>query len=101
MKPYITRIMREASEKGTPVIRPLFYDFSNDPAAWNVEDAYMFGPDMLVAPVLHAGERQREVYLPAGAAWREQETGTKYEGGKAITIKAPLEYIPVFDRLEN
>jgi len=51
MKPYITLQMQSAHEKGTPVMRPLFYDFPEDPAAWNIEDQYMFGPDLLVKPV--------------------------------------------------
>ena len=53
--------MQRASEKGTPVIRPLFYDFPEEEKCWNVEDQYMFGPDILVAPVLYAGMKQRSV----------------------------------------
>ena len=98
MRPYIDRIMREAHEKGTPVIRPLFYDFPKDPAAWDVEDQFFFGPDLLVAPVLHAGERERNVYLPAGADWVETHSGRTYEGGQTVPCQAPIERIPVFVR---
>ena len=64
MRPYVRQIMEEAHEKGTPAMRPLFYDFPEDKKAWDIEDEYMFGPDLLVAPVLY--EEQRENPLPAG-----------------------------------
>jgi alpha-D-xyloside xylohydrolase len=99
LKPYITRIMAEAHEKGTPVIRPLFYDFTHDAVAWEIEDEYMFGPDMLVAPVLYLGVRNRNLYLPEGSQWKERETGIIHNGGSKITVDAPLEYIPVFEKL--
>lgn len=99
MKPYIRTIMQEAHEKGTPVIRPLFYDFPNDKEAWEIEDEYMFGPKILVAPVLYAGKRQRDVYLPSGASWRNRWTNEVYTGGEKITVDAPLDIIPVFDRI--
>ena len=71
MKTYITKLMREAHEKGTPVMRPLFYDFPVDKICWDVTDQYMFGPEVLVAPVLFAGVRSRKVYLPTGAKWKD------------------------------
>jgi alpha-D-xyloside xylohydrolase len=102
LRPYIEKLMKAAHEKGSPVIRPLFYDFPEDKNAWEVEDQYLFGPDFLVAPVLYEGQRERELYLPAGVpggkslAWTNVWTGEQYEGGKRITVKAPLESIPVF-----
>jgi alpha-D-xyloside xylohydrolase len=98
LKPYIKKIMTEAHQKGTPVIRPLFYDFPADPIAWEIEDEYMFGPDILVAPVMYANMRKRMVYFPKGTAWVEKETGSVYQGGNRIEINAPLEYMPVFER---
>lgn len=97
MKPYLTKIMREAHEKGTPVMRPVFYDFPQDPNAWQVEDAYFFGPDMLVAPILEEGARSRKVYLPEGR-WVCPWTGTVYTGGQTVEAPAPIEVIPVFTR---
>lgn len=96
MKPYIARIMKEAHEKGTPVMRPLFYDFPEDQLCWEVADQYMFGPDVLVAPVLYEGVRSRKVYLPAGSEWRDTNYGQTYNGGQWINYDAPLEVIPVF-----
>jgi len=98
LKPYIKKIMAEAHEKGTPIIRPLFFDFPSDPVAWEIEDEYMFGPDILVAPVMYANMRKRLVYFPYGAAWVEKENGNIYQGGSKAEIDAPLEYLPVFEK---
>lgn len=97
MKPYITELMAAAHEKGTPVMRPLFYDFPEDAKAWEIEDQYMFGPDVLVAPVLYAEQRTRQVYIPEGT-WKHLFTGEVYEGGKTYEVDAPLANIPVFVR---
>lgn len=96
LKPYITEAMKEAHEKGTPVIKPLFYDFPGDAQAWLTSDCYLFGHDLLVAPVMEAGAAVRNVYLPAGTDWIEAESGKTYKGGQTITAEAPLEIIPVF-----
>jgi alpha-D-xyloside xylohydrolase len=96
LKPYITEAMKEAHEKGTPVIKPLFYDFPQDEKAWTTADVYLFGHDLLIAPVTEAGVVTKSVYLPAGTKWTEVESNTTYEGGQTVTVKAPLELIPVF-----
>lgn len=96
MKGYIAELMEDAHKKGAPVIRPLFFDFPADTKAWEVEDAYMFGPDVLVAPVMHDAVRSRTVYLPAGKKWTDLHTTMVYEGGQVISIKTPIELIPVF-----
>ena len=96
LRPYIRELMRQAHEKGTPPMRPLFYDFPHDPACWEVEDAYMFGPDLLVAPILHEGARSRNVYLPAGSSWTDPYTGETFPGGITVTADAPLARIPLF-----
>lgn len=98
LKPYLAEQMKAAHEKGTPVIRPLFYNFPEDEKSWEIEDEYLFGPDVLVAPVMYAGERQRQVYLPAGTQWVNAWTGEEYEGGSCLTVDAPLDRIPVFTR---
>lgn len=96
MKDYIRTVMAEAHEKGTPVMKPLFYDFPEDKAAWDAKDSYLFGHDLLVAPILDAGVRKRAVYLPAGASWTEWETKKVYEGGQEILVDAPVDCIPLF-----
>jgi alpha-D-xyloside xylohydrolase len=98
LKPYITEQMKKAHEDGTPVLRPLFFDFPNDEIAYEIEDEYMFGPDILVAPVLFEGMRSRKVYLPKGAKWTDANTGTVYNSGQWIEYDAPLNVISVFLR---
>lgn len=98
LREYVRGIMKETSEKGAPVMRPLFYDFPEDKKAWDVEDAYMFGPSLLVAPVMEAGVSERSVYLPAGTTWTDANTGKTYEGGQVVTVPAPIDIIPVFKK---
>ncbi len=96
MRGYIREIMREAHEKGTPAMRAMFYEFPGDPTCWDLSDQYMFGPDMLVAPVTEKGASSRAVYLPAGASWTELAGGKTYPGGQVIQADAPLSVIPVY-----
>ena len=98
MRPYTRKLMEEAHEKGTPVMRTLFYMYPEDAACWEVEDEYMYGPDVLVAPVLHAGQEKRSVYLPQGDDWVESFTGREYAGGQKVEADTPLDVIPVFVR---
>lgn len=98
MRPYTRKLMEEAHEKGTPVMRTLFYMYPEDCACWDVEDEYMYGPDVLVAPVLYAGQTKRNVYLPKGDDWVESATGREYRGGQCVEADAPLDVIPVFVR---
>jgi alpha-D-xyloside xylohydrolase len=98
LRPYLLAQMRVAHERGVPPMRPLFLDFPGDASAWAVEDQFLLGPDVLVAPVLAAGATSREVYLPAGCSWTDAWTGAVYEGGVVVTADAPAERIPVFLR---
>lgn len=98
LRPYIRSLMLAAHESGAPVMRPLYYDFPADPTAAQVEDCYMFGPDLLVAPVLEAGATTRQVYLPSGCTWTDASTGACYPGGQSVTVPAPLDVIPVMVR---
>lgn len=96
LRPYVTEQMKQAHEKGTPVMRPLFYDFPQDKKAWDVEDEYLFGPDILVAPVMYAKQLKRSVYLPEGASWTNAWTKETYDGGQVIDVDAPIDCIPLF-----
>ena len=99
MKGYLSGLMQEAHEKGTPVMRPLFYDFPHDGRAWDEHiEEYMFGPDILVAPILYKGARKRSVYLPEGASWTDYWTGVEYSGGTEVEVDAPIDRIPFFFR---
>lgn len=101
MRPYIRECMRKTSQTGEPVMRPLFFDFPEDKKAWEIEDAYMFGRSLLVAPVTDAGVVSRKVYLPEGSRWTECSTGKIWEGGQEINANAPIDIIPVFIRDEE
>lgn len=97
LRTYIYENLKLASEDGTPLMRPLFYDFT-DKENYDIFDQYMFGPDIMVCPVHEAGKRKRQVYLPGGQAWIDPATEKEYEGGIHITVDAPLERIPLFLR---
>ena len=96
MRPYVRELMKEAHEKGTTVIRAMFYEFPEDEKCWELKSQYMFGDKYLVAPILNAGQREREVYLPAGS-WKDFRDGKSYEGGRVVCVQAPIDSIPVFE----
>ncbi|RPJ39143.1 MAG: family 31 glucosidase, partial [Chloroflexi bacterium] len=98
LKPYLMHLNRQAHETGQPPMRPLFFDFPEDPAAWEVEDAFLLGPALLVAPVMNKGQQQREVYLPAGADWISAWDGSEVPGGTTQVVNTPIETIPVYWR---
>lgn len=98
LRPYTRTVMAQAHTDGQPVLRGLFHEFPHDAASWDARDEYLYGPDLLVAPVVHAGATQREVYLPAGARWTSLTTGEVHDGGQTVTVDAPLSVIPVFAR---
>lgn len=98
LRPYVADQMRVAHETGLPPMRPLFVDFPADPVAAGVEDQFLFGPDLLVAPVLAPGEGPRRLYLPEGADWTDGWTGARHAGGQWLERATPLGEIPVFLR---
>ena len=101
MRDYVRDLMKTAHEHGEPLIRPMFYEFPEDQVSWTVEDQYMFGDKYLVAPVFGPGVREREVYLPKGKWSRLDVKGGAAEsldGGRKVSVKCPLSYMPVFSR---
>jgi alpha-D-xyloside xylohydrolase len=76
----------------------MFYAYPDDEACWTVDDQYLFGNDVVVAPVVTPGAREREVFLPSGTSWVEVSTGRVHEGGQITMASAPLDVIPVFVR---
>jgi alpha-D-xyloside xylohydrolase len=79
LMPYIFAQAKDCSERGLPMLRALFIEFPDDPGAWQVEDEYLFGSSILVAPLLEAKATGRDVYLPAGK-WVDYQTGKTYFG---------------------
>lgn len=98
IRPYVAHLMQEASERGVPPMRPLFLEFPEDRESYLVDDTYLFGPDLLVAPILELGQRERRVYLPQGARWLHVWSGQNFAGGRWVTVEAPLSEIPLFLR---
>jgi alpha-D-xyloside xylohydrolase len=98
LRPYLTELSEAAHRTGAPPMRPLFFDFPGDEHAWAVDDEFLLGPDVLVAPVTEAGARTRSVYLPAGTRWRQTATGVVHDGGTTVDAAAPLAHLPVFVR---
>jgi alpha-D-xyloside xylohydrolase len=101
LRPYVMEQMKLASERGIPPMRPLFFDFDDDPEVAEVEDEFLFGPDLLIAPVVEYKARKRSVYLPARSEWTDPWTGETTSGGSTISADAPMEHIPVFVRGGN
>jgi alpha-D-xyloside xylohydrolase len=77
-------------------MRPLFIDYPDDPASWQVDDQLLFGPEILVAPIYAPGQTARSVYLPDGQNWTDTATGQTHAGGVTVTAAAPIERIPIF-----
>jgi alpha-D-xyloside xylohydrolase len=96
LRSYTHALMRQAHEKGTPVMRTLFYEFPEDEICWEVEDEYMYGDQYLIAPILDAGIISRKVYLPLGQNWVDIETNEVYQGGCWYEIDVTIDTIPVF-----
>ena len=100
IRPYVNELMEEAHTKGTPLMRPMFYDYPEQKEMWNIEDQYLFGADIVVAPVLYSGCSRRQIYLPEGE-WCDIHTGEVLQGGNTYMVEAPIQKIPVFVRKER
>lgn len=107
LRNYTRNLMKHAHEKGTPVMRTLFYEFPDDTKCWEIEDEYMYGEKYLVAPILNYGMRKRKVYLPKDSSWKlcfmDSSLGERkidnIEGGNYIEVDTPITYMPVFERV--
>ena len=87
LMPYIIAQSKISSEHGWPMLRALFFEYPDDPGSWNIDDEYMFGADLLVAPLFEEAARSRRVYVPPGT-WIDYQTGTSYVGGRYHDIAA-------------
>lgn len=95
--PYLYNAFHDAAQTGLPVMRALLLDYPDDPAAVDQNSEFLFGDDLLVAPVLLSNHTEREVYLPRGV-WYDFWTDRRYSGPTSITVGAPLDLIPLFVR---
>jgi|SRR5579862_5048452 len=95
--PYIYNVMEQANETGLPAMRPLFLEYPTDEETASLDDEFLFGSDILVAPVLWEGATERSVYLPKGD-WYDYWTGKHFAGGVRTNLSVKLESIPLFVR---
>jgi alpha-glucosidase len=95
--PYLYATFLRASETGAPVQRPLVFDYQYDPTVRDIDDEYLLGPDLLVAPVVEAGATARHVYLPAGS-WYDWHTDEPVGGGRFLLTHTPMDRIPIYGR---
>lgn len=96
--PYLYTYSRKAHDTGLPITRGLFMEYPGDPEALKIDNQFIFGEELLVAPVLKKGERVKRVYLPEGEWIDFNDKKTEYLGGQQVPYKAPLNTIPVFVR---
>jgi alpha-glucosidase len=95
--PYLYRLFVEACRNGTPIMRPLFWQYQNDQTAAGVDDQFMLGPELIIAPIVRQGAVARSVYLPAGV-WHNFWTSETHRGGGHVLAEAPLATLPIFVR---
>ena len=95
--PYIYSAFVRATEDGAPVQRPLAFDYQYDATVADIDDEYLFGSDLLVAPITAAGMTARQVYLPAGE-WYDWHTDELHQGSRHVTAPAPMDRIPLYAR---
>ncbi len=98
LAPYLKALSKEAAETGLPVQRPLFLHHEDDRRTYEIQDAYLYGDELLIAPVWQAGQNERTLYLPMGAEWVHVWSGATHDGGQEVTVAAPLGQPPVFFR---
>ena len=97
LMPYTYTLAWQARSLGLPTMRPLVLNYPNDPAVWDLGTQYLWGDDILVAPVTRQGATQWTVYLPAGS-WHDYWTHETYHGPAGVTVAAPLDRLPLFVR---
>ena len=99
LRPYIEECARRVSQEGYTLMRPLVFDFADDPVALQQKYEYMFGPALLVNPVTESGVSEWQTYLPrCKGGWTDLHSGRKYKGGQTVTTAVTKATIPVFVR---
>lgn len=98
LRPYLRKLMKEAHIEGAPIMRPMFYEFPYDKNCWSLQEQYMLGDTLLVAPILYENTFEKDVYLPLGSAWYSLLDKRMINGGVWLTISANIDEIPVFVR---
>nr|WP_209309612.1 TIM-barrel domain-containing protein [Halomicroarcula amylolytica] len=101
LMPYLYNEFEESSENGKPVFQPLVYQYQDDPEVRNITDEFLFGDNVLIAPVVEQGATERDVYFPAGDRWVDFWTNEIHEGGQWKTVDAPIDHLPIYVRKDE
>ena len=96
MLPYISELAKNVTKEGVPTVRPLWWEFPTDEECQGINDQYLFGPDLLVAPITIQGATSRTIYFPKDVIWIHIFDGTKIIGGQTLKVNAALDIIPVY-----
>ena len=96
--PYLYTLFHDSAASGLPLMRPLWFDYAQDVGTYQLEDEFLLGRDLLVAPVVHEGATTRRVYFPRGDNWFDWWDGMRHAGGTWDDIAAPLQRLPLFVR---
>lgn len=100
--PYIQQCAKRVADEGYTLMRPLVFDFADDPEALKQKYEYMFGPTYLVSPVTEPGVTEWQTYLPKSkGGWKHKQTGRHYEGGQTVTTPVDKTHIPIFIRMNQ
>ncbi|MBD1379276.1 glycoside hydrolase family 31 protein [Bacillus sp. IB182487] len=101
LMPYLYNAFKDAHKEGRLIQQPLVYQFQEDEKTHNIQDQFMFGDSLMMAPVVHEGATSRDVYLPAGANWVDYWTGEELEGGQTIHKEADLATLPIYVKQDS
>lgn len=96
--PYLYSLFHEHQETGAPPLRPLWFEYQSDPRSYDIDDQFLVGANLLVAPVVTEGALSRSVYFPAGDDWVCWKSGERFKAGTEAVVNAPLDCLPLFLR---
>lgn len=99
--PYLYNAFHQSSRDGRPVYQPLVFHYQDDPKVRDIQDQYMWGDSLMIAPVVKPGQASRQVYLPAGSRWTDYWTGATFTGGQTITRQTPLSVMPIYIKSDS
>ncbi|MGQ3722635.1 TIM-barrel domain-containing protein [Natrialba aegyptia] len=101
LMPYLYNEFEESAKTGKPIQQPLVYHFQNDSDTRDITDQFMFGDNIMIAPVVEQGATSREVYLPESETWVDFWTNEVYDGDQTIIVDAPIDHLPIFVRKDS
>ncbi|MBO1513417.1 glycoside hydrolase family 31 protein [Metabacillus bambusae] len=101
LMPYLYNTFKETTKNGKLIQQPLVYQFQEDEKTHNIQDQFMFGDSLMMAPVVHEGKTSRDLYLPSGANWVDYWTGEEFKGGQTIHRQADLATLPIYVKKDS